>query len=91
MQHKLSGRLDMGNCANLAKELTQALHAPLELDFSDVSAADSACLALILELRRQAAKQGQPLTLHNLPAGLNSLALLYGLEILPTSSERVSL
>jgi phospholipid transport system transporter-binding protein len=90
MLHKLTGRLDMNSCADLAKTLTSALHQPMELDFADVGAVDSACLALILELRRASSRRGQSLTLQNLPAEVCSLATLYGLEIQPTACERVS-
>lgn len=88
MLHKLTGRLDMDSCGELAKTLTSKLNQPLELDFSEVSAVDSAALSLILELRRAAAIQGQSLKLRNLPDELGSLAMLYGIDPLLSPIER---
>jgi phospholipid transport system transporter-binding protein len=84
MQHKLTGRLDMNSCAEQAVNLTSIMrqHNALMLDFSEVSAADSAALALILELHRQAQATGQSLSLIGLSDDLRSLATLYGVETL---------
>lgn len=49
------------------------------LDFSAVTEADSAALALVVEWQRAA---GRSLTLIGLPAGVASLAELYGIESL---------
>lgn len=84
MQKKLAGRLDMDSCGELARTLTGALQGDkrLELDFSAVEAADSAALALILELRRQAAACGATLELSAPTDELCNLARLYGLDAL---------
>lgn len=84
----LSGPLDMDTCGEQAKKLLAILRQPasLDLDFSEVSTVDSAALALILELHREARMQGQALTLQQLPAELASLARLYGVSsLLPTA------
>jgi phospholipid transport system transporter-binding protein len=84
MQKKLAGRLDMDSCGELARTLTASLRAEetLELDFAAVEAADSAALALLLELRRQAAARGAVLALSHPSDELLSLARLYGLDSL---------
>lgn len=52
----------------------------LTVDFSRVSAVDSAALALLLEWRREATRRGSRLAFVNLPANLVALATLYGIE-----------
>lgn len=53
------------------------------VDFSAVTEADSAALAVLLDWRRLAAADGKGvLSLAGLPAGLASLAELYGIESL---------
>ena len=88
MRHTLTGRLDMSTCGAQARTLATLVraHAQLELDFSQVDAADSAALALILELSRQAQTQDHILTLCGLSDGLKSLAALYGVDNLLKST-----
>jgi ABC-type transporter Mla MlaB component len=82
----LSGRLDMDHCAQLAAALGAQLRASdLHLDLTSVEAADSAALALFLELLRQSRTSGHRLTLSALPASLGSLARLYEMDSLLTS------
>lgn len=50
------------------------------LDLSGVSHADSAGLALLLELSRRAMAAGTPLTLHSLSPQLASLVAFFELE-----------
>jgi phospholipid transport system transporter-binding protein len=50
----------------------------LTIDFSGVTAVDSAAVALLLEWRRQAAQRGKRLDFVNLPPNLLALAELYG-------------
>lgn len=52
----------------------------LTVDFSRVTAVDSAALALLLEWRRVALRRGSRLAFVNLPANLVALATLYGIE-----------
>lgn len=56
------------------------------LDLSAIGTADSAALALLLEWQRRTREQGASFSVRGLPAGLRSLADLYGLdEILPVA------
>jgi phospholipid transport system transporter-binding protein len=50
----------------------------LTIDFSQVTAVDSAAVALLLEWLRRAQQRGKTLTFVNLPANLLALARLYG-------------
>lgn len=56
----------------------------LVADFSTVTEADSAAVALIFDWLRAAAVAGHSLSVRGLPDGLRSLASLYGVdELLP--------
>ena len=68
--------------AALAEGRRMALKGPLLVDLGAVGAADSAALALILDWVRAARGAGQTITVRNLPAGLVSLAALYGVDSL---------
>ncbi len=50
----------------------------LVIDFAQVTAVDSAAVALLLEWRRRAQRAGKTLAFVNLPANLLALARLYG-------------
>ncbi len=52
------------------------------IDMSDVAQADSAALALLIEWRKFAARQGLRLELRGVPAQLRALAAAAGLETL---------
>lgn len=54
------------------------------IDMSDVAQADSAALALLVEWRKFAARQGLRLELRGVPAQLRALAAAAGLEALCT-------
>ena len=68
--------------AALAEGRRMALKGPLLVDLAAVTEADSAALALILDWVRAARGAGQTITVRNLPAGLVSLAALYGVDSL---------
>ena len=51
-------------------------------DLAAVSEVDSAAVALLLAWQRQAIAQGGRLALSNVPAGIASLARLYGVDTL---------
>lgn len=90
MQHKLDGRLDMDRCGELVQPLVGMLDpsAVLELDLSGIEGADSAALALILELQRAARQRSASLLLQHFPTELESLARLYGIDgLLPLSGD----
>lgn len=60
------------------------------IDLSEVSDADSATLALLFDWQRTARAAGHRLKVCNLPAGLKSLANLYGVSALLSDSEVAS-
>lgn len=51
-------------------------------DLGGVKAADSSALALMLAWQRRAQAQGRTLKFINVPANVNALATLYGVETL---------
>jgi ABC-type transporter Mla MlaB component len=53
-----------------------------ELDLSDVRRIDSAGVALLLELRRRAARAQKPLRLHGATAELRGLSTFFGVDSL---------
>ncbi|WP_273456402.1 STAS domain-containing protein [Nevskia ramosa] len=67
-----------------AKELAAAG----ELDLAGVTRADSAGLALLLELTRRAQALGKPLQLRNPPAQLVELSRFFGLDTLLRFTDR---
>ena len=76
---RLSGQLNMDSCGALAAPLAKlAGEAPLRLDLSGITSADSAALALLLGARRADAA-GHALALENWPSGLSALLDLYSL------------
>ncbi|MCD5360190.1 STAS domain-containing protein [Chromobacterium aquaticum] len=77
---RLSGQLNMDSCGALAAPLAKlAGEAPLRLDLSGITSADSAALALLLGARRAADAAGHALALENWPSGLSALLDLYSL------------
>ncbi|WP_024304476.1 lipid asymmetry maintenance protein MlaB [Pseudogulbenkiania sp. MAI-1] len=79
---QLSGRIDMDSAADHLARLKRQLNGSSiqELDLSGVTGADSAALALLLELLRHGRERGNALRLGPLPPTLASLARLYGLD-----------
>jgi phospholipid transport system transporter-binding protein len=77
----LEGRIDMDSVPGLLADAAGQIGAGVtEIDLSDVTEADSAALALLLEWRRQAAIVGNDVKIRNLPGGLAALADLYGVQ-----------
>ncbi|THF63760.1 STAS domain-containing protein [Pseudothauera nasutitermitis] len=80
---RLEGGLTMATAgALLAEGRSLAAAGDCVLDLSAVSAADSAALALIFDWLRCARAAGHQLKVRGLPAGLASLAALYGVDAL---------
>lgn len=52
------------------------------VDFSGVTEADSAALALIFKWQRDAAKRGRTVRCINIPGNIHALAKLYGVDTL---------
>lgn len=70
--------------AALAEARRAVADGVLRVDLSGVPRADSAGLALLLDIVREAARRGQVLDIVGMPAGLRSLADLYGVtDLLP--------
>ncbi|RMC98738.1 anti-sigma factor antagonist [Aquitalea palustris] len=87
-QGRLSGKLDMNSSAALLATLTaRVARAPLQLDLSGISEADSSAVALLLACRRAADQAGQALLLQNWPARLSDLVELYALRELLSSPQ----
>lgn len=82
----LSGPLLLARCADgLAQSDALLAGAAREIvvDLSQTGAADSAGVALLLELKRRAARRGRALTFRGAPAQLRALAAFFGVaEIL---------
>lgn len=79
----LAGAVTMDSVGGLLRELQPRLAQGVDtLDFSAVETADSAALALIFSAMRQARDAGRTLACTGLPAGLTTLAELYGVSAL---------
>jgi len=73
--------------ASLSRALDSASGTELVLDAGGLSRFDSAALAVLLEVRRNALKTGKKLVLKNAPQRLQDLAALYGIaELLPSTA-----
>lgn len=87
---KLPPTLTQASATVSLRDLNAALKAEttaVVVDASDLSRFDSAALAVLLALRRQALAQGKTLAIKDLPQGLGDLARLYGIaELLPTQT-----
>lgn len=86
------GALTMATASTVhAQGRALAAQGDLLVDLSGVSEADSSALALLFDWMRVAAAAGHPVWLTGLPAGLDSLAELYGVrELLPGPPPSVS-
>lgn len=84
----LTGAVTMESAAGrLAEGRALAKSGALVVDFSGVTESDSAALALLFAWQREAAAAGHAVSVAGLPAGLVSLAGLYGVsELLPEAS-----
>ena len=81
MAHAISGELSFANAAEALAAARAALNGgqgPFELDLSGVTRADSAALALLLELSRQARGRGRELRCLGVPEQLRRLAGFFG-------------
>lgn len=67
-------------CKSAGRSVKGSSPAALEIDLSEVTKSNSAALALILEIAKDA--QANNITLHfqNLPESLHSIAKAYGIE-----------
>lgn len=85
---RLEGALTMRTApALLERGRQQAASGDLRIDFSAVTEADSAALALLLDWLRVAGAAGHRIVTSAMPAGLQTLAALYDLDtLLPESA-----
>jgi phospholipid transport system transporter-binding protein len=76
-----AGALTFDDAADVLRA-SQELPLPANgvVDFSGLTHADSAALAVVIALKRRAAGEGRTLTVRRLPASLQSLAVVYGVE-----------
>ena len=78
---RFDGALTMDTAA-AALEASHALPLPSAgvVDFAGMHHADSAALAVMIELKRRGIAEGRPLALAGVPPTLMSLAVVYGVE-----------
>ncbi|WP_370681098.1 lipid asymmetry maintenance protein MlaB [Comamonas sp. GB3 AK4-5] len=83
-QIALPAQLDGDQAAALLPQLRRQIEAqasaPVVLDAAAIQRFDSATLALLLECRRLTQSRQQVLELRNLPAGMLSMAHVYGVD-----------
>lgn len=85
----LTGALTMDTVPGVLETARAAIRDGARIvDFSKVTEADSAAIALGLELLREAEQAGLQLTLENLPPAMLKLASLYSVSTLLTSRDR---
>jgi phospholipid transport system transporter-binding protein len=84
----IDGPLTMATVGTwLEQGRTRARAGDLVVDFSSVTAADSAALALLFDWLRVARQAGRSVRQRGMPAGMRSLATLYGVEeLLPAEA-----
>lgn len=64
---------------------------PVQVDASALASFDTAAIAVLLELRRQAQAMGRTITVHGAPAAMVELAGLYGVaELLGFQAPRAA-
>lgn len=86
-RYTVSGRLDFSTVPQLAKQASAlikseqpAAGSPVVVDMSQVSDCNSAGLALLVEMTKQAAVHHIALRFEHLPDSLLSIAKAYGIE-----------
>ena len=70
----------MGKAMDICKSAGQSSQTELEIDLSEVTQSNSAALALILEIAKDARTNNITLHFQNLPESLLSIAKAYGIE-----------
>ena len=75
----LKGPVTFGNVVSLLARGKELLTAPeVTVDLTGVTDVDSSAISLLLEWRREAARNGRRIRFLGLPENLRSLARLYG-------------
>lgn len=81
--------LNVGNAkAALAQGIAAIKAGQTVFDLGSIKTADSSAVAVLLEWKRAARKAGASLSFVNLPASLQSLAALYGVDAFLVESPR---
>lgn len=76
---EITGHVLIGTVSQLlATSKTLSLSNNTVIDFAKVEDIDTSTISLILEWKRRAQLENQPVTFVNLPANLTSLTQLYG-------------
>lgn len=85
---RLSGELGFGTVSGLLKSSRAGFSNAdaIEVDLSAVTRADSAGLALLIEWLRTAERAGRTISFVNMPAQMQSIARICGLDDILTSS-----
>jgi len=90
--YRIEGPVTMANVESLLEEGRRQFEGTLiTVDLGGVTEADSSALSLLLQWMREAAAPGRRIALANLPAGLQSLAVLYGIDqllVAPASADQ---
>jgi phospholipid transport system transporter-binding protein len=77
----LSGEVVINTASELLEVSKQLSLGPnTKIDFSGVTNIDTSTISLIFEWKRRAQKENQSIQFVNLPANLNSLTQLYGVN-----------
>lgn len=78
---KLSGEVVIQTATALLESSKALSMTPnTKINFSDVKNIDTSTISLIFEWKRRAQKENQSIQFVNLPANLNSLTQLYGVD-----------
>ena len=73
------GPINLSNVVALLAQGNSRFTAPeVKVDLAGVTEVDSTAVSLLLEWRREAARNGRRIEFENLPGNLTSLAKLYG-------------
>lgn len=76
---EISGDVLIGTVTQLLSDSSALpISSNTVIDFAKVEAIDTSTISLILEWKRRAQKENQPIKFVNLPANLTSLTQLYG-------------
>ncbi len=75
-----SGALTLETVGALREAARDSVRGEATVDLTEVTQADSAALALLIDLCRVARSRGATLRVTGMPAGLKSLAALYDVE-----------
>ncbi|HHJ36650.1 MAG TPA: STAS domain-containing protein [Gammaproteobacteria bacterium] len=82
-QYRVSGTVDFSTVPDLMRKMTEFFEtsdADINIDLSEVTSSNSAALALLLEMVRQARSKNIELHFRHLPDTMLSIAKAYGID-----------